>query len=141
MEGVLERFPVTRICSTCWEWNSGLAKFEGPDPDYWIRHGYAVCNPDMRGIAHTAMIGSQEAQDGYDLIAWIASQEWSSGKTALTGTSYLAFIAAEQPPHLTCINPVEGLWDGYRDLTFIGGTPDAHFINRLAVHRVSAKVP
>eukprot|EP01057_Protomagalhaensia_wolfi_P002317 Protomagalhaensia_wolfi_Nauph_80__2316@NODE_2515_length_1070_cov_86_816683_g1971_i0_p1_GENE_NODE_2515_length_1070_cov_86_816683_g1971_i0NODE_2515_length_1070_cov_86_816683_g1971_i0_p1_ORF_typecomplete_len162_score42_62Peptidase_S15/PF02129_18/1_3e17Hydrolase_4/PF12146_8/4_7e02Hydrolase_4/PF12146_8/0_16AXE1/PF05448_12/0_11_NODE_2515_length_1070_cov_86_816683_g1971_i0399884 len=54
------------------QWNSGLAKFEGPDPDYWIRHGYAVCNPDMRGIAHsegnTTMIGSQEAQDGYDLI-------------------------------------------------------------------------
>ncbi|MCB6852447.1 hypothetical protein PEG84_06325 [Lactococcus lactis] len=37
------------------------------------------------------MIGSQEAQDGYDLIERIANQEWSNGKTALTGTSYLAF--------------------------------------------------
>lgn len=92
-------------------WNSGLTKFEAPDPDYWVQHGYAVCNPDMRGIAHsegdTTMIGSQEGQDGYDLIEWIAEQERSNGKTALTGTSYLAFsqwyIAAEQPPHLTCI--------------------------------------
>lgn len=128
-------------------WNSGLTKFEAPDPSYWCAHGYAVCNPDMRGIAHsegnTTMVGSQEAQDGYDLIEWIASQEWSNSKTALTGTSYLAFsqwyIAAEQPPHLTCINPTEGLSDGYRDLAFIGGIPDKNFIERLQVNHVSAK--
>lgn len=127
-------------------WNSGLTKFEAPDPDYWVQHGYAVCNPDMRGIAHsegdTTMIGSQEGQDGYDLIEWIAEQEWSNGKTALTGTSYLAFsqwyIAAEQPPHLTCINPTEGLADGYRDLAYIGGIPDKNFIERLQVNHVSA---
>ncbi|EUJ30491.1 CocE/NonD family hydrolase [Listeria cornellensis] len=128
-------------------WNSGLTKFEAPDPAYWCAHGYAVCNPDMRGIAHsegdTTMIGSQETEDGYDLIEWLANQSWSSGKTALTGTSYLAFsqwyIAAEQPPHLTCINPTEGLADGYRDLAFIGGIPDENFIERLQVNHVSAK--
>lgn len=128
-------------------WNSGLTKFEAPDPAYWVQHGYAVCNPDMRGIAHsegnTTMLGSQEAQDGYDLIEWLAAQSWSNGKTALTGTSYLAFsqwyIAAEMPPHLTCINPTEGLSDGYRDLAFIGGIPDTNFIERLAVNHVSAK--
>lgn len=127
-------------------WNSGLTKFEGPDPDYWCAHGYAVCNPDMRGIAHSegniTMIGSQEAEDGYDLIEWLASQPWSNGKTALTGTSYLAFsqwyIAAEQPPHLTCINPTEGLSDGYRDLAFIGGIPDKNFIERLQANHVSS---
>ncbi|OTO72801.1 MULTISPECIES: CocE/NonD family hydrolase [unclassified Enterococcus] len=127
-------------------WNSGLTKFEAPDPDYWCAHGYAVCNPDMRGIAHsegnTTMLGSQEAEDGYDLIEWLAAQNWSNGKIALTGTSYLAFsqwyIAAEQPPHLTCINPTEGLADGYRDLAFIGGIPDKNFIERLQVNHVSA---
>lgn len=127
-------------------WNSGLTKFEAPDPAYWTQHGYAVVNPDMRGIAHsegnTTMLGSQEAQDGYDLIEWIATQDWSNGKTALTGTSYLAFsqwyIAAEMPPHLTAINPTEGLADGYRDLAFIGGIPDKNFIERLAVNHVSA---
>lgn len=128
------------------EWNSGLTKFEAPDPAYWVEHGYAVCNPDMRGIAHsegnTTMLGSQEAQDGYDLIEWIASQSWSNEKTALTGTSYLAwsqwYIAAEMPPHLTCINPTEGLSDAYRDLAFIGGIPDENFIGRLSVNHVSA---
>lgn len=28
---------------------SGLEKFEGPDPAYWVAHGYAVVNPDKRG--------------------------------------------------------------------------------------------
>lgn len=28
---------------------SGLEKFEGPDPAYWVSHGYAVVNPDKRG--------------------------------------------------------------------------------------------
>ena len=126
-------------------WNSGLTKFEGPDPDYWCRRGYAVCNPDPRGIAHSegdiTMIGSQEAEDCYDLIEWIASEEWSNGKTALTGTSYLTFsqwfIASKQPPHLTCINPNEGLSDAYRDICYVGGIPDPHFLERLQANHVS----
>lgn len=127
-------------------WSSGLTKFEAADPDYWCQRGYAVCNPDPRGIAHSegdiTLIGSQEAEDCYDLIEWIAKQEWSNEKTALTGTSYLTFsqwfIAATQPPHLTCINPHEGLSDAYRDLAYNGGIPDKNFIERLQVNHVSA---
>lgn len=127
-------------------WNSGLAKFEGPDPDYWTGQGYAVCNPDPRGIAHSegdiTMIGSQEAEDCHDLIEWIARQDWSNGRTALTGTSYLAFsqwfAAATQPPHLTCINPNEGLSDAYRDMCYAGGIPDPHFLVRLQANHCSA---
>lgn len=127
-------------------WSSGLTKFEGPDPSYWCSKGYAVVNPDPRGIAHSegniTMIGSQEASDAYDLIEWIAQQEWSNKKTALTGTSYLTFsqwfIAAAQPPHLTCIAPHEGLQDAYRDICYVGGIPDPNFIGRLQVNHVSA---
>lgn len=127
-------------------WSSGLTKFEGPDPDYWCAQGYAVCNPDPRGIAHSegdiTMIGSQEAEDAYDVIEWVAKQEWSNGKVALTGTSYLTFsqwfIAAKQPPHLTCINPNEGLSDAYRDMCYVGGIPDPHFLTRLQMNHVSA---
>lgn len=128
------------------KWSSGLTKFEGPDPDYWCSKGYAVCNPDPRGIAHSegdiTMIGSQEAADCYDLIEWLGVQEWCNGKTALTGTSYLTFsqwfIAAVRPPHLTCIAPHEGLQDAYRDLCYVGGIPDPNFIGRLQVNHVSA---
>lgn len=118
---------------------SGLQKFEGSDPAYWCSHGYAVCNPDTRGITKSEgniyMIGSHEAQDGYDLIEWLGIQDWCNGKVALSGTSYLAFsqwfIAAEQPPHLAAINPEEGLSDAYRDLVSRGGITDVGFAARI----------
>ncbi len=118
---------------------SGLEKFEGPDPAYWCAHGYAVCNPDARGIAHcdgdSVMLGRQEGQDCYDVIEWLAVQTWCTGKVAMSGTSYLTmmqwFTAAEQPPHLTVINPWEGLTDAYRDLVMEGGIPDFGFPERL----------
>ncbi|RWY48392.1 CocE/NonD family hydrolase [Mucilaginibacter gilvus] len=123
---------------------SGLAKFEGPDPAYWCAQGYAICNPDARGIAHSegdsSMIGRQEGKDCYDLIEWLAIQSWCNSKVAMSGTSYLAFsqwfIAAEQPPHLAAINPWEGLSDAYRDLTKRGGMPDLHFTKRLEINQV-----
>jgi predicted acyl esterase len=121
------------------EMRSGLEKFEGPDPAFWCAQGYAVCNPDARGIAHSegdsVMLGSQEGQDCHDVIEWLAVQDWCSGKVGLSGTSYLAFsqwfAAAEQPPHLVAINPWEGLSDAYRDLVMRGGMPDIHFADRL----------
>ncbi|HJD75132.1 MAG TPA: CocE/NonD family hydrolase [Bacteroides reticulotermitis] len=126
---------------------SGLAKFEGPDPAYWCAQGYAICNPDARGVAHSggniAMIGTQEGRDCYDLIEWLAVQDWCNGKVGMSGTSYLAFsqwfIAAEQPPHLAAINPNEGLSDAYRDLSLRGGMPDLFFTKRLQVNHVNAK--
>lgn len=126
---------------------SGLAKFEGPDPAYWCAQGYAICNPDARGIAHSdgdiMMIGTQEGQDCYDLIEWLALQDWCNGKVGMSGTSYLAFsqwfIAAEQPPHLAAINPNEGLSDAYRDLSMRGGMPDLSFTKRLQINHVNAK--
>lgn len=123
---------------------SGLAKFEGPDPAYWCAQGYAVCNPDARGVAHSdgdiAMFGRQEGRDCHDLIEWLATQDWCNSKVGMSGTSYLAisqwFTAAEQPPHLAAINPWEGLSDVYRDLTMRGGMPDLHFTKRLQVNHV-----
>ena len=120
---------------------SGLAKFEGPDPAYWCAHGYAICNPDPRGIAYSdgdsAMFGRQEGKDCHDLIEWLAVQDWCSGKVAMSGTSYLAiaqwFTAAEQPEHLAAINPCEGFSDVYRDLVMRGGMPDLGFSDRLRI--------
>ncbi len=123
---------------------SGLAKFEAPDPAYWCAKGYAICNPDPRGIAtsegNSTMFGRQEAQDCYDLIEWLAEQSWCNSKVAMSGTSYLAisqwFTAAEQPPHLAAINPWEGLSDAYRDICMRGGMSDLNFTKRLQVNHV-----
>lgn len=118
---------------------SGLAKFEAPDPAYWCAHGYAICNPDIRGIVDSegdsVLWDRQEGRDCYDLIEWLAEQKWCSGKAAMSGTSYLAaaqwFTAAEQPPHLVAINPWEGVSDVYRDLVMRGGMPDTGFAQQL----------
>ena len=114
---------------------SGLQKFEGPDPDFWCPKGYAIVHPDPRGIGRSegdsTMLGTQEGEDGYDLIEWVAQQPWCNGKVAMSGTSYLSFsqwfIAAQRPPHLVCTHVTEGLTDGYRDMCLVGGMPDYAF--------------
>jgi uncharacterized protein len=118
---------------------SGLEKFEGPDPAYWCAQGYAICNPDIRGVANSegdsVLWDRQEGLDCHDLIEWLATQDWCSGKVGMSGTSYLAvaqwFTAAEQPPHLAAINPWEGVSDVYRDLVMRGGMPDTGFAEQL----------
>ena len=118
---------------------SGLEKFEGPDPAYWCAHGYAICNPDIRGVVDSegdsVLWDRQEGRDCHDLIEWLAKQDWCSGKVGMSGTSYLAvsqwFTAAEQPPHLAAINPWEGVSDVYRDLVMRGGMPDIGFGRQL----------
>jgi hypothetical protein len=118
---------------------SGYQKFEGPDPAYWCAQGYAVCNPDMRGVIESegdsVLWDRQEGRDAYDLIEWLGVQDWSNGRVAMSGTSYLAatqwFTAAEQPPHLAAINPWEGMSDTYRDLVLRGGIPDSGFAKQL----------
>ena len=118
---------------------SGLEKFEGPDPAYWCARGYAICNPDVRGVVdsegNSVLWDRQEGRDCHDLIEWLAGQPWCSGKVGMSGTSYLAvsqwFTAAEQPPHLAAINPWEGVSDVYRDLVMRGGMPDTGFARQL----------
>ena len=77
------------------------------------------------------MWSSREGRDGYDLIEWLAEQEWCSGKIGMLGNSALAMaqwrIASEQPPHLACIAPWEGTADIYRETIPWGGFPENGF--------------
>lgn len=61
---------------------------------------------------------------------------WCSGNIGLVGNSWLAmaqwFIAAERPPHLKCIAPLEGASDVYRELLCRGGVPQTAFWGYLA---------
>lgn len=118
---------------------SGLQKFEGPDPAYWVSKGYVVLNPDIRGAYKSEgdlMFWShQQALDGYDFIEWAAGQPWSNGKVGMSGNSWLAMsqwmIAAENPPHLAAIAPWEGSADLYREITTRGGIPTPGFVESV----------
>ena len=82
--------------------------------------------------------GSRDAEDGHDLIEWLAVQDWSNGKMGLTGNSWLAiaqwFIAAARPPHLAAIAPWEGLTDLYRYDICRGGIPNVGFNELILTH-------
>ena len=79
--------------------------------------------------------GTQDGRDGYDTVEQLAKLEWCNGKVALMGNSWLAmsqwFIAAERPPHLCCIAPMEGASDVYRELLCRGGVPTKAFMGML----------
>lgn len=126
---------------------SGLQKFEGPDPAYWVNHGYAIINPDVRGAYNSEGIilffGSDYGRDRRDIVEWTAQQYWCNGKVGMSGNSWLAisqwFVAAEQPPHLAAIAPWEGLYDCYREVATRGGVMMPEFIKFLTESFASTK--
>ncbi|KAE8422997.1 alpha/beta-hydrolase [Aspergillus pseudocaelatus] len=119
---------------------SGFEKFEAPDPAEWTARGYAIVNVDPRGVYDSdgdiRWFGSADGRDGYDVVERIAEMPWCNGSVALVGNSWLAmaqwFIAAECPPHLKCIAPLEGASDVYRELLCRGGVPQTAFWKFLA---------
>ena len=77
-----------------------------------IRAGYVVAVADIRGKG--ASFGSRrgfqdrtEANDGYDLVEWLARQSFSSGKVGMIGCSYLGgttfHTASTAPPSLKAV--------------------------------------
>ncbi len=91
-------------------------------------HGYAVVIQDTRG-RYTSE-GEfypflDEADDGYDTVAWCAAQPWSSGKVGMFGRSYVGatqwLCAITNPPNLTCIAPGITASDYYEGWTYQGG--------------------
>jgi predicted acyl esterase len=77
-----------------------------------VHAGYAVAIADVRGKgasfgARRGFLDRTEAQDGHDLIQWIAGQAWSDGKVGMTGCSYLGgttmLVAGTLPPALKAV--------------------------------------
>ncbi|CAI6334334.1 unnamed protein product [Periconia digitata] len=120
---------------------SGLEKFEGLDPATWVPRGYAIVNVDTRGVGDSddrmTILGTQEAEDGYDTIEAVAKLPWCSGSVGLAGNSHLAiaqwFIAAQRPPSLKAIAPFEGCGDLYREQFARGGIYAGDLFDNLIV--------
>lgn len=78
----------------------------------YVPNGYAVVLQDTRGRGSSEGTWhwmSDDRQDGYDAIEWIASQPWSDGEVGMMGCSYVGatqhLAAMARPPHLTTIIP------------------------------------
>jgi putative CocE/NonD family hydrolase len=79
---------------------------------FWAQNGYVGVHQETRGTytsEGTFEPNVQEAEDGYDAIEWAAAQEWSDGKVATTGGSYLGLTqwqpAIHTPPSLVAMAP------------------------------------
>lgn len=87
-----------------------------------IRAGYVVAVADIRGKG--ASFGTRrgfqdrtEAQDGYDLVEWLARQPFSTGSVGMIGCSYLGgtvmHTASTAPPALRAAFIGATDWDKY----------------------------
>lgn len=103
---------------------------EAGNTEYLVSRGYAHIIGDIRGTGQSEgeccnLLSKQEAQDGYDIIEWIAQQPWSDGKIGMIGISYFAMVqlivAGEQPPHLKALFAYDTPADIYRHGLYDGG--------------------
>ena len=103
---------------------------------FYLDHGYAHVIAQSRGNGLSegrwALFSEAERQDGYDLVEWIAAQDWCDGNVGTIGDSYWSWTqyhtAAQQPPHLRCTCICDGTTDLYRDLAYQGGIYNAEFM-------------
>jgi uncharacterized protein len=97
--------------------------------EWYLENGYAYVHADVRGTGRSKgefeFLGKREQHDLYDVIEWIGAQKWCNGKVGGIGQSYYAmaqwFMGIENPPHLACIAPYDGLNDPYRFMGYPGG--------------------
>lgn len=94
-----------------------------------VSSGYNVVLANVRGTGQSGgsfdFLGRDEQQDHYELVEWIAGQSWSDGQVAGLGSGYHGttqwLLALQNPPHLRCIAPVNGIIDPYAHWAWKGG--------------------
>lgn len=86
--------------------------------------GFAVCRLDLRGTGSSEGLAldeyhPQEQRDLCEAIAWLAAQEWSTGRVGMFGASWSGFnalqVAMERPPALGAIVSIYASDDRYTD--------------------------
>jgi predicted acyl esterase len=77
-----------------------------------VHAGYVVATADVRGKgasfgARRGFLDQTEAHDGYDIVQWLATRPYSTGKVGITGCSYLGgsamLVAGALPPALKAV--------------------------------------
>jgi putative CocE/NonD family hydrolase len=94
-------------------------------------HGYVVCRLDIRGTGSSEGMPvdeytDDEHEDIVEVIAWLASRDWSNGAVGMYGTSWSGFnslqVAMRRPPALKAICSIFASDDRYADdVHYFGG--------------------
>ncbi len=111
-------------------------------PQRFTEAGYAYVGQQSRGNLEGGMFRMDHV-DGYDCIDWIVGQDWSNGRVAMYGRSFMGatqwLVAPEQHPNLVAIVPQvvnPDLWErGYWDH---GALQLSHVARRIYRTRISA---
>jgi uncharacterized protein len=100
---------------------------------YFVLHGYVSARVDIRGTGTSEgtppekEYSEQEQKDGLEVIAWLASQPWSSGTVGMMGISWGGFnalqLASRRPPALKTIIAVHATEQLFHD--------DIHYIDGI----------
>jgi putative CocE/NonD family hydrolase len=96
---------------------------------WFARRGYVVVLADARGRFDSDgdwdPFGAKHKSDGFDLVEWVAKQEWCSGKVGMTGGSYLGWTqwwtASQAPPSLRAIAPEVAPPDQFENAPYQNG--------------------
>lgn len=116
-------------------WHQNAPHTKGTGPVAWyVEQGYAYVLASTRGSGQSdgdfEFLSRNEQQDHYEVVEWIAAQDWSNGKVAGVGNGYYGtsqwLLGIQNPPHLACIAPFNGVLDAYRDWAYPGGV-DSRF--------------
>jgi putative CocE/NonD family hydrolase len=108
-----------------------------PVVQHMLNHGYAVVVADARGTGasfgvHWGPFSREETRDSYDVIGWIADQDWCDGNVGMQGRSYPGMTqyqaATQAPPALKAIF-AEMAGPSPYDFSFKGGTYKQEFVD------------
>jgi putative CocE/NonD family hydrolase len=102
---------------------------------WWAGHGYAAVRVDQRGSGDSDGILldeylAQEQDDALEVLRWLATQSWCTGRVGIVGKSWGGFnglqIAARRPPELGGVISVASTDDRYAtDVHYNGGCLNA----------------
>lgn len=108
-----------------------------PSAATYAPRGIATAVADVRGTGGSGgdlsgnYFSPREARDGYELVEYLGTLPWSTGKVGMAGGSYVGITqyltAEQQPPHLAAITPLVAVSDLYRDAYVHGGVPNIFF--------------
>lgn len=100
-----------------------LASVDDGIASFFVPKGYARVLAHVPGTGNSGGCwdhgGQRERNSGYDLVEWLGTRDWSSGRVGMIGGSYdgttANMAAVEQPPHLATIVPEVAIsqWYGY----------------------------
>jgi uncharacterized protein len=102
----------------------------------WTDNGYAFVMVDARGTGasfgtRTGELSGDEIADYGDVLTWIATQPWSTGRVGAYGVSYggdtAELILRLSHPALTASAPLYSDFDSYDDLLMPGGVLNTWF--------------